>query len=145
MPILCKPAVAVPEHIITLAETLALMKEHHANHPELKLAMQLVRNLGVKTRHIIMPISEALEHPGLEVRNDRHDVEAQRRLPPVIEEALKNAQLTVLDIDVILYVSCTSYRMPSMTAWLINNLGFRPTTRQIPINQLGCAAGGSVS
>jgi 1,3,6,8-tetrahydroxynaphthalene synthase len=31
--------------------------------------------------------------------------------------------------------------MPSLTAWLINNMGFRTNTRQIPIAQLGCAAG----
>jgi 1,3,6,8-tetrahydroxynaphthalene synthase len=33
--------------------------------------------------------------------------------------------------------------MPSMTAWMINNLGFRLDTRQLPIAQLGCAAGGA--
>jgi 1,3,6,8-tetrahydroxynaphthalene synthase len=33
--------------------------------------------------------------------------------------------------------------MPSLTAWLINNIGFRYNTRQIPIAQLGCAAGGA--
>jgi 1,3,6,8-tetrahydroxynaphthalene synthase len=33
--------------------------------------------------------------------------------------------------------------MPSLTAWLINNMGFRSDTRQVPIAQLGCAAGGA--
>jgi len=33
--------------------------------------------------------------------------------------------------------------MPSMTAWLINTMGFRCGTKQLPIAQLGCAAGGS--
>lgn len=32
--------------------------------------------------------------------------------------------------------------MPSLTAWLINSMGFRRDTRQMPIAQLGCAAGG---
>src|SRR5690606_1555005 len=35
------------------------------------------------------------------------------------------------------------FMMPSLTAWLINNMGFRYDTRQIPIAQLGCAAGGA--
>jgi 1,3,6,8-tetrahydroxynaphthalene synthase len=47
------------------------------------------------------------------------------------------------DIDAIIYVSCTGFLMPSLTAWLINRMGFRPNTRQIPIAQLGCAAGGA--
>ena len=33
--------------------------------------------------------------------------------------------------------------MPSLTAWLINTMGFRSDTRQMPIAQLGCAAGGA--
>lgn len=43
----------------------------------------------------------------------------------------------------IVYVSCTGFMMPSLTAWLINTLGFRSETRQMPIAQLGCAAGGA--
>jgi 1,3,6,8-tetrahydroxynaphthalene synthase len=46
-------------------------------------------------------------------------------------------------VDAIIYVSCTGFMMPSMTAWLINHLGMRPDTRQLPIAQLGCAAGGA--
>jgi 1,3,6,8-tetrahydroxynaphthalene synthase len=33
--------------------------------------------------------------------------------------------------------------MPSLTAWMINSMGFRRDTRQMPIAQLGCAAGGT--
>jgi len=43
----------------------------------------------------------------------------------------------------IIYVSCTGFMMPSLTAWLINQMGFRSSVRQIPIAQLGCAAGGA--
>ena len=32
---------------------------------------------------------------------------------------------------------------PSLTSWMINNLGFRTDTTQLPIAQLGCAAGGA--
>jgi hypothetical protein len=33
MPVLCTPAVAVPEHVITQAETLAVAERLHADHP----------------------------------------------------------------------------------------------------------------
>ncbi len=33
--------------------------------------------------------------------------------------------------------------MPSLTAWLINEMDFDSTTRQLPIAQLGCATGGA--
>jgi 1,3,6,8-tetrahydroxynaphthalene synthase len=141
--VVCQPAVAVPEHVVTMEETLALTQRLHANHPQLELILRLIRNTGVGTRHIVLPLDQALAHPGVEARAKLHQTKAQQLLPPVIDRALANAGLTANDIDAIIYVSCTGFAMPSMTAWLINNLGFRPDTRQLPIAQLGCAAGGA--
>ncbi|MEE1927875.1 type III polyketide synthase [Streptomyces sp. TRM 70351] len=143
MPTLCRPAVAVPEHVITMAETLELARAVHADHPQLGLALRLIENTGVRTRHLVQPIEQTLRHPGFEARNLVYATEARRRTPPVIHRALEHAGLGVRDIDLIVYVSCTGFLMPSMTAWLINNLGFRSDTRQLPIAQLGCAAGGA--
>jgi 1,3,6,8-tetrahydroxynaphthalene synthase len=103
----------------------------------------LIRNTGVRKRHIVQPIEETLRHPGFEERNRIFELEAKKRCPPVIERALANAGLEAQDIDAIIFVSCTGFMMPSLTAWLINHMGFRYDTRQIPIAQLGCAAGGA--
>ncbi|WP_346095711.1 type III polyketide synthase [Streptomyces olivaceiscleroticus] len=143
MAILCRPAIAVPEHVITREETLELARTLHAEHPQLPLALRLIGNTGVATRHLVQPIEETLQHPGFEVRNARYEQEAKARVPGVIREALDHAQVTVDEIDLIVYVSCTGFMMPSMTAWLINTMNFRSDTRQLPISQLGCAAGGA--
>ncbi len=143
MATLCKPSVSVPEYIITMEETLAFAEKVHAGKPQLPLALRLIRNTGVQKRHIVQPIEKTLSHPGFEERNRIYAVEAKKRCPEVIEQALANACLRAQDIDVIIYVSCTGFLMPSPTAWLINNMGFRSNTRQIPIAQLGCAAGGA--
>lgn len=140
---LFRPAVAVPENIITLDETLELARRIHADHEQLPLAMKLVRNTGVQKRHIVQPIEETLRHPGFESRNRVYVAEAKARVPAVVFAALANAGVNADEIDAIIYVSCTGFMMPSLTAWMINNLGFRTDTRQIPIAQLGCAAGGS--
>lgn len=141
MATLCKPAVAVPEHVITMEETLDLAREIHAGHPKLGLALRLIERTGVRTRHIVQPIEETLTHPGFEVRNRLYEAEAKRRVPGVVRAALEHAEVRAADIDLVVYVSCTGFMMPSMTAWMINQLGFRTTTRQLPIAQLGCAAG----
>jgi 1,3,6,8-tetrahydroxynaphthalene synthase len=143
MPTLCKPSVSVPEHIITMEETLEFAERVHSGKPQLPLVLRLIRNTGVKTRHLVQPIEQTLRHPGFEERNRIYELESKRRCPGVIQEALVNADLGPRDIDVIIYVSCTGFMMPSLTAWLINKLGFRSDTRQIPISQLGCAAGGA--
>ncbi|HEY0640304.1 MAG TPA: type III polyketide synthase [Pseudonocardiaceae bacterium] len=124
-------------------ETLDFAARLHAGKPQLPLALRLIRNTGVRKRHVVQPIERTLRHPGLEERNRIYEFESKKRCPEVIEQALANAGLAARDIDVIIYVSCTGFLMPSLTAWLINNLGFRSSTRQLPIAQLGCAAGGA--
>jgi 1,3,6,8-tetrahydroxynaphthalene synthase len=143
MPRLCKPSVSVPEYVITMEETLEFAERVHAGKPQLPLVLRLIQNTGVRKRHIVQPIEQALRHPGFAERNRIYESESKKRCPAVIEQALANAGLAVADIDVIIYVSCTGFLMPSLTAWLINNMGFRSDTRQIPIAQLGCAAGGA--
>jgi 1,3,6,8-tetrahydroxynaphthalene synthase len=143
MSILCKPSVRVPEHVITMEETLEFAGEMHAGKPQLALALRLIQNTGVRKRHIVQPIEETLRHPGLEARNRIYEAESKKRCPEVIDEALANAGIAAHDVDAIIYVSCTGFLMPSLTAWLINAMGFRSNTRQIPIAQLGCAAGGA--
>lgn len=143
MATLCRPTVCVPEHVITMEQTLDLCRSVHADHPQLDLALRLIRNTGVAKRHIVQPIEETLKHPGFESRNAVYEAEAKARVPAVVRQALEDAQLRAKDIDLIIYVSCTGFMMPSLTAWMINALGFRTDTRQLPIAQLGCAAGGA--
>lgn len=143
MAVLCKPSVSVPEYVITMEETLEFAGKVHAGKPQLPLALRLIQNTGVRKRHVVQPLEKTLRHPGFEERNRIYELESKKRCPEVIEQALANACVTATDIDVIIYVSCTGFLMPSLTAWLINNMGFRSDTRQIPIAQLGCAAGGA--
>jgi 1,3,6,8-tetrahydroxynaphthalene synthase len=143
MPVLCRPAVAVPEHVLTMEETLELARWMHARNTELPLVLRLIRNTGVRKRHLVRPLAETLVHDGVEARTRVYVEQAKRRLPDVIGRALGFSGLVAEDVDLIVYVSCTGFTMPSMTAWLINALGFRSDTRQLPIAQLGCAAGGA--
>ncbi|GAA0529877.1 type III polyketide synthase [Saccharopolyspora thermophila] len=143
MAVLCRPAVAVPEHVITVEQTLDLARRLHADHPQLPLVLRLISNTGVRKRHLIRPITETLEHPGFEERNRIYQQQAMQRVPAVVEQALANANLRPPEIDLIVYVSCTGFTMPSLTSWLINSMGFGYDTRQLPIAQLGCAAGGA--
>jgi 1,3,6,8-tetrahydroxynaphthalene synthase len=124
-----------------MEETLEFAERVHAGKPQLPLVLRLIQNTGVRKRHIVQPIERTLRHPGFEERNRIYEVESKKRCPEVIDQALANARVAAHDIDLIIYVSCTGFLMPSLTAWLINNMGFRYDTRQLPIAQLGCAAG----
>src|SRR5260370_4009665 len=143
MPVLCKPDIGMPESVVTMEETLELAARQHSGHPQLALALRLIRRTGVRKRHTILPIDQIMQHPGFEQRNLTYERHAKMRIPPVVRRALENAEVTPREVNAILFVSCTGFTMPSLTAWLINSMGFRLDTRQIPIAQLGCAAGGA--
>ena len=115
MPTLCYPAVAVPEHIITMEDTLALANRLHADHDQLQLVRRLITNTGVRQRHLVQPIEDTLRHPGFEQRNLTYVREAKARLPPVIAQALTQAGIAADEIDAIIYVSCTGFTMPPLT------------------------------
>ncbi|MBD3010277.1 type III polyketide synthase [Streptomyces sp. 5-10] len=143
MAVLCRPAVWVPENTISMEETLALARRLHAGHQKLPLVLRMIKNTGVAKRHLVQPLAVTLTHPGFEARNRFYVREARARVPDVVKEALSSAEVTARDIDTIVFVSCTGFTMPPLTSWMINELGFRSNTRQIPIAQLGCAAGGA--
>ncbi|MFE1775565.1 type III polyketide synthase [Streptomyces sp. NPDC059008] len=143
MAVLCKPAIAVPEYVITQEDTLELARRLHKDHTQLKLVLRLIEHTGVLTRHLIQPIDKVLKHLGLDARSEVYEEESKARVPAVVRQALDQAELEARQIDLIVYVSCTGFMMPALTAWLINTLGFRSETRQMPIAQLGCAAGGA--
>lgn len=143
MPTLCFPAVAVPEHVISLRETLTLARALHADHQQLPLVLRLIENTKVEQRHLVQPIEETLRHPGFEARNLVYVREAKKRVPAVVHKALAHARLAADRIDALVFVSCTGFTMPSLIVWMINELGFRSDARQLPIAQLGCAAGGA--
>jgi 1,3,6,8-tetrahydroxynaphthalene synthase len=143
MPTLCRPSVAVPEYVITQEETLDIARRLHVDNPRLPLALRLIKNTGVRKRHVIRPIYETLMHPGFEVRNRIYEEQAKARVPAVVRTALDNAGLGPTDIGCIVFVSCTGFTMPALSSWLINAMGFRHDTAQIPIAQMGCAAGGA--
>lgn len=143
MPTLHKPAIYLPEYILTLEDTIALARHNFKDNPNLEKSIELITNTGVKKRHIIQPIELAALHPGFGYRNAVFEYQSKRLAPPVIEEALSHADITVKDVSAIIYVSCSGFLMPSLTAWLINKMGLPLNTVHIPISQLGCAAGGA--
>jgi len=54
---------------------------------------------------------------------------------------LDKGNLNPTDIDYIITVSCTGIMIPSMDAYLINNLKMKQDIVRLPVTEMGCAAG----
>jgi predicted naringenin-chalcone synthase len=59
----------------------------------------------------------------------------------VLEKALKLADWSSDSLDYIITVSCTGIMIPSLDAYLINDLELRQDIIRLPVTEMGCAAG----
>lgn len=59
----------------------------------------------------------------------------------VLQKALSDAAWAPESLDYIITVSCTGIMIPSLDAFLINDLGLRQDIIRLPVTEMGCAAG----
>ena len=58
-----------------------------------------------------------------------------------LKKSLKKVILKPTDIDYIITVSCTGIMIPSVDAYLINNLKMKHDIIRLPVTEMGCVAG----
>lgn len=102
---------------------------------------KLFENAGVDRRYSIMDAEEVFTKTSFEEKNDIYAREVVKLAEQSLLKALKKAQLVATDIDYIITVSCTGIMIPSMDAYLINNLKMKQDIVRLPVTEMGCAAG----
>jgi alkylresorcinol/alkylpyrone synthase len=105
------------------------------------MMMEVVENAKVDRRYFIFPPDYTVEPRSLEQTSKEYQEHAVKLGRKVASDCLKNAGIAASDVDMLITVSCTGVIIPSLDAFLINDLGFRSDVRRIPITELGCAAG----
>jgi predicted naringenin-chalcone synthase len=88
-----------------------------------------------------MDPQEVFEATSFEDKNKIYTREAKLLGKKVLEKALKQAGWTPDSLDYIITVSCTGIMIPSLDAFLINDLELRQNIVRLPVTEMGCAAG----
>ena len=104
-------------------------------------AMAMFDNAQVEQRYSVFPLDYLIRPRALTQTMQEYQEHARALTGQVAQCCLAEAGLVPGDIDLIITVSCTGYMIPSLDAYLINDLGFRPDVRRLPITELGCIAG----
>ena len=138
-----RPALAYPEHRISLAQMLDMAERIYGGEPHFPLIRRMIANTKIEQRRLAIEL-DALDEPrGLARRNEQYMELALPLAREVATQALAEAGLEARDIDLVITTSCTGFVMPSLDAYLMTELGFSPHVRRMPLAQLGCVAGAS--
>lgn len=138
-------ATALPEHYITQEESLAYVDLWVKDLPERdqKKAKRIFKYAEVDGRYIVRQPAEMLNGNTFEERNNIYIRQAVALGEKALKKALDQANLEPKDIDYIISTSCTGFMIPSVDAYLINNLRMRQDIIRLPVTEMGCAAGTS--
>ncbi len=103
--------------------------------------VKIFEGAAVDKRYGIMDIEEVFTATSFEDKNDIYIREVKKLGTQVLQKALKQAQWESKSLDYIITVSCTGIMIPSIDAYLINELGLKQDIIRLPVTEMGCAAG----
>ncbi|WP_299253050.1 type III polyketide synthase [uncultured Aquimarina sp.] len=103
--------------------------------------LKIFENAAVDKRYGIMSIEEVFTATSFEEKNDIHIREVKKLGNSVVKKALNQADWDPKSLDYIITVSCTGIMIPSLDAYIINELGLRQDIVRLPVTEMGCAAG----
>lgn len=103
--------------------------------------LKIFENAAVDRRYGIMSIEEVFTATSFEEKNDIHIREVKKLGNSVVKKALNQAAWDPKSLDYIITVSCTGIMIPSLDAYIINELGLRQDVVRLPVTEMGCAAG----
>ncbi|MCX2474753.1 type III polyketide synthase [Pedobacter sp. MC2016-05] len=102
---------------------------------------KIFEGAAVDRRYSFMSPEEVFSDLSFEERNDIYVREGIKLGSQCIKNALEKAAWQPEDLDYIITVSCTGIMIPSLDAYLINNLKLRQDIVRLPVTEMGCAAG----
>jgi alkylresorcinol/alkylpyrone synthase len=135
---------AVPEHLLTQEDVKeAVRKVVPLARERLAAVLALFDGAGVQRRYSVLPVDHLHHRRDMTETMALYRDHALRLGRKVASDCLRQAGVAPEAVDMVITVSCTGVMIPSLDAYLANDLGFRPDVRRLPITELGCVAGAS--
>lgn len=134
---------ALPDYSRTTAEIIPFLDAWLAGQDErfIRKVKKIFENAAVDKRYAFMSPEEVFSNRSFEDRNRIYIREGIRLGSKCLQNALDKAQWKPADIDYLITVSCTGIMIPSLDAYLINQLQLRQDVVRLPVTEMGCAAG----
>lgn len=102
---------------------------------------KIFEGAAVDKRYSIMTPTEVFSHTSFEEKNAIYVRETIKLGETAFTNALAKVGWLPTDIDYLITVSCTGIMIPSLDAYLINNLKMKQDVVRLPVTEMGCVAG----
>jgi predicted naringenin-chalcone synthase len=103
--------------------------------------IKIFEGAAVDKRYSIMEPSEVFTATSFEDKNRIYSREVKMLGSAVLKKGLEQAGWEADSVDFIITVSCTGIMIPSLDAFLINELQMKQDITRLPVTEMGCAAG----
>ncbi len=136
-------ATAVPEFTRKTAEIIPFLEQwlHGQDERFVRKVVKIFESALVDQRYAIMDPVSVFTADTFAQKNRIYKDAAVRLGTQVLEKALQNAAWNPDELDYIITVSCTGIMIPSLDAYLINNLKLKQDIVRLPVTEMGCVAG----
>jgi alkylresorcinol/alkylpyrone synthase len=135
----------MPEHSFEFDQVEGAFMRWLAGRPEGERikAKRILRNAGVDVRRSCLTVDEIFTPCPLTESSRRYRHHATRLGVQVLQQTLEQAGVRPRDVDILITTSCTGFMIPSVDAYMANQLGMRADLIRLPVTEMGCAAGAS--
>lgn len=134
---------ALPQFTRTTEEIIPFIQEWLKNHDERfkRKITKIFEGARVDKRYGIMPIEDVFASTSFAEKNKVYEKAAKELGARALKKALNEHNWQATSLDYIITVSCTGIMIPSLDAYLINEVGLRTDVMRLPVTEMGCAAG----
>lgn len=131
----------LPPHYYSQQDLLAGLEDlWMAQHYNQKRLRHLHQAMQIKGRYLSLPRDEYLRCADFTARN-RSFARVSQELARQLLNDLLSGPVGADQVDFLVYTTVTGLAVPSLDAWLLNQLPFRPDLKRLPLFGLGCLGG----
>lgn len=103
--------------------------------------VKIFEGAAVDKRYSIMNPEDVFTQTTFEDKNNIYQREVKNLGKQALLKALDKAKWNAQSLDFIITVSCTGIMIPSLDAYLINDLKLKQDIVRLPVTEMGCVAG----
>ena len=138
---ICSTAVAVPSYHLDRETYKKYCMMVFSTPPQQRAARRIIDNTRIDARYLVHPPERILQPRPLAEKSADYAATARQLGEHVCRRALDRAHVAADAVDLFVTTSCTGVMIPSVDAYLLEQMRLRRDCVRLPITELGCAAG----